>query len=141
MAAVYRIEKSNQEGDNSNTLILCDDDTQLCVKKLSPNDTVFRIYTYDNLTKANYELADYQKGKYTIFNETLFNLYFIGKLKDNPRLARSFHNFIVANQPGDFKEFNVRFRCFKRRVNIKVIRLLRKTKKRRISLSGKGIKR
>jgi hypothetical protein len=129
MAAVYRIEKSNQEGDNSNTLILCDDDTQLCVKKLSPNDTVFRIYTYDNLTKANYELADYQKGKYTIFNETLFNLYFIGKLKDNPRLARSFHNFIVANQPGDFKEFNVRFRCFKRRVNIKVIRLLRKTKK------------
>jgi hypothetical protein len=129
MAAVYRIEKSNQEGDNSSTLILCDDDTQLCVKKLSPNDTVFRIYTYDNLTKANYELADYQKGKYTIFNETLFNLYFIGKLKDNPRLARSFHNFIVANQPGDFKEFNVRFRCFKRRVNIKVIRLLRKTKK------------
>lgn len=129
MAAVYRIEKSNQDGDNSNTLILCDDDTQLCVKKLSPNDTVFRIYTYDNLTKANYELADYQKGKYTIFNETLFNLYFIGKLKDNPRLARSFHNFIVANQPGDFKEFNVRFRCFKRRVNIKVIRLLRKTKK------------
>lgn len=129
MAAVYRIEKSNQEGDNSNTLILCDDDTQLCVKKLSPNDTVFRIYTYDNLTKANYELADYQKGKYTIFNETLFNLYFIGKLKDNPRLARSFHNFIVANQPGDFKEFNIRFRCFKRRVNIKVIRLLRKTKK------------
>jgi hypothetical protein len=129
MAVVYRIEKSNQEGDNSNTLILCDDDTQLCVKKLSPNDTVFRIYTYDNLTKANYELADYQKGKYTIFNETLFNLYFIGKLKDNPRLARSFHNFIVANQPGDFKEFNVRFRCFKRRVNIKVIRLLRKTKK------------
>ena len=129
MAVVYRIEKSNQEGDNSNTLILCDDDTQLCVKKLSPNDTVFRIYTYDNLTKANYELADYQKGKYTIFNETLFNLYFIGKLKDNPRLARSFHNFIVANQPGDFKEFNVKFRCFKRRVNIKVIRLLRKTKK------------
>jgi hypothetical protein len=125
MAAVYRIEKSSQEGDNSSTLILCDDDTQLCVKKLSPNDTVFRIYTYDNLTKANYELADYQKGKYTIFNETLFNLYFIGKLKDNPRLARSFHNFIVANQPGDFKEFNVRFRCFKRRINIKVIRLLR----------------
>ena len=129
MAAVYRIEKSNQEGDNSSTLILCDDDTQLCVKKLSPNDTVFRIYTYDNLTKANYELADYQKGKYTIFNNTLFNLYFIARLKNNPALAKSFNSFIIENEPDSFKEFNIKLRCFRRRVNIRVIRLLRKTKK------------
>jgi len=126
---VYKIENSGITGDNTKILILSDDDNQLCVKKISQHIPIFRIYVYDDLTKTNYELADYERGKYTIFNNTLFNLYFIARLKNNPALAKSFNSFIIENEPDSFKEFNIKLRCFRRRVNIRVIRLLRKTKK------------
>jgi hypothetical protein len=129
MGAVYKIENSGITGDNTKILILSDDDNQLCVKKISQHIPIFRIYVYDDLTKTNYELADYERGKYTIFNNTLFNLYFIARLKNNPALAKSFNSFIIENEPDSFKEFNIKLRCFRRRVNIRVIRLLRKTKK------------
>jgi len=126
---VYKIENSGITGDNTKILILSDDDNQLCVKKISQHIPIFRIYVYDDLTKTNYELADYERGKYTIFNNTLFNLYFIARLKNNPALAKSFNSFIIENEPDSFNEFNIKLRCFRRRVNIRVIRLLRKTKK------------
>ena len=129
MGAVYKIENSGITGDNTKILILSDDDNQLCVKKISQHIPIFRIYVYDDLTKTNYELADYERGKYTIFNNTLFNLYFIARLKNNPALAKSFNSFIIENEPDSFNEFNIKLRCFRRRVNIRVIRLLRKTKK------------
>jgi hypothetical protein len=111
-------------------LSLSDDENQLCVKKLYYHDSMFRIYNYDAINRANYELADYQNGKYTIFNETLFNLYFVKKLKANPKLAKAFHNFVTTDfEPNQFKEFNIKFQCFRRRINIRIIRLFRKTKK------------
>lgn len=106
-----------------------DDDNQLCVKRLYYRDNVFRIYNYDAMTKTSYELADYQNGKYTIFNKTLFNSYFVKQLKDNPRLARSFNNFVRKDfNTSEFKEFSVKIKCFRRKINIRIIKLLRKTK-------------
>jgi hypothetical protein len=111
-------------------LSVSDDENQLCVKKLYQHENLFRIYNYDAINRANYELADYQNGKYTIFNEALFNLYFVKKLKANPKLAKAFNTFVTTDfEPNNFKEFNIKFQCFRRRVNIRVIRLLRKTKK------------
>jgi hypothetical protein len=111
-------------------LFLTDDENQLCIKKMYYHNSLFKIYNYDIMTKTNYELADYQNGKYTVFNQFLFNLYFVKPLKNSPKLARAFHDFVRTDfNAGEFKEISVKFKCFRRRINIRVIKLLRKTKK------------
>lgn len=111
-------------------LFLTDDENQLYVKRIYYHHSLFKIYNYDSITKTNYELADYQCGKYTIFNKALFNRYFVKTLKDNPRLAKTFHNFIKKDfNIDDFKEFTIKIKCFRRRINIRIIKLIRKTKK------------
>jgi hypothetical protein len=111
-------------------LFLTDDENQLCIKKMYYHNSLFKIYNYDITTKTNYELADYQNGKYTVFNQFLFNLYFLKPLKNNPKLARAFHDFVRTDfNAGEFREISVKFKCFRRRINIRVIKLLRKTKK------------
>jgi len=111
-------------------LFLTDDENQLCIKKMYYHNSLFKIYNYDIMTKTNYELADYQNGKYTVFNQFLFNLYFVKPLKNSPKLARAFHDFVRTDfNTSEFKEISVKFKCFRRRINIRVIKLLRKTKK------------
>lgn len=121
------------ENDNyepSKVLCLTDDYNQLCIKKMYYFDNTYKIYTFDILTRTHHELADYCDGVYTIHNEVLFNKLFLKTMRENRRVFGSFKRFIHTDfKQNGFKEFTLKFICFKRRINIKINKIINKTKR------------
>lgn len=110
-------------------LLTIDDYNQLMIEKAPHELNTFKIFNYDSLTKTRSQLANYTNGKYTIYNEMLFNQYYLKPLKEDKKMVKELQAFIKADYDMDgFKKFIIKFSCFKRRVNISVTKLIRKTK-------------
>jgi hypothetical protein len=111
-------------------LLAIDDYNQLMVEKNPYDFNAYKIFNYDSLTKTVSQLADFVNGKYIIYNEPLFNQYYLKPLKQDKKLVKDLQNFIKGDHNMDgFKKFTIKFICFKRRVNINVTKLIRKTKR------------
>lgn len=119
----------NLENHEPIAILSSKDDSYIYVKRMFYLDNTFRIYSFDSLTKTSHDLADYSDGKYRIHNEVLFNRIFVKELRHNKNAFNKFKRFITSdftNSP--LKEFTIRLNCFKRRVNIKIHKIINKTK-------------
>ena len=111
-------------------LLAVDDYNQLVVERNPYETNTFKILSFDALTRTTSELADYNNGKYTIYNDNLFNEYYIKPMRRDRKLVRQLNAFIKADYTMDhLKQFNIKFKCFKRRINISVTRFIKKTKR------------
>lgn len=111
-------------------LLAVDDYNQLVVERNPYETNIFKILCFDSLTRTTSELAIYDNGKYTIYNENLFNEYYIKPMRRNKKLVKEFTAFIKTDYKMDhLKQFNIKFKCFKRRINISVTRFIKKTKR------------
>jgi hypothetical protein len=111
-------------------LLTIDDYNQLMVEKTPYEPNTFKIFNYDSLTKTTSQLANFVDGKYIIYNEMLFDEYYLKPLKNNKKMVKELQSFIRADYNMDgFKKFNIKFSCFRRRVNISVTKFIRKTKR------------
>lgn len=122
-------EINSQRPQNIKVLLTIDEYNQLMVEKAPYEKNSFKIFNYDALTKTTSHLADFSEGKYVIHNEILFGEYYLKPLKNNKKMVKDLQSFIKADYDMDgFKKLTIKFSCFKRRVNISVTRLIRKTK-------------
>ena len=111
-------------------LLAVDDYNQLVVERNPYETNTFKILSFDAYTRTTSELADYNNGKYTIYNDNLFNEYYIKPMRRDKKMIRELNSFIRADYKMDhLKQFNIKFKCFKRRINISVIRFIKKTKR------------
>jgi hypothetical protein len=111
-------------------LLSVDDYNQLIVEKNPREENTFKILCFDGLTRTTCELADFVNGKYTVYNDNLFNEYYVKPMKRDKKLVKELNSFIKADYTMDhLKQFNIKFRCFRRRVNISVTKFIRKTKR------------
>jgi hypothetical protein len=111
-------------------LLAVDDYNQLVVERNPYETNTFKILCFDALTRTTSELADYKNGKYTVYNDNLFNEYYIKPMRRDRKLVRQLNAFIKADYTMDhLKQFNIKFKCFKRRINISVTRFIKKTKR------------
>jgi hypothetical protein len=111
-------------------LLKIDDYNELTIEKTLYENNIFKIFNYDSLTKTTSHLADFIKGQYIIYNEILFDQYYIKPLKNDKKMVKELHAFTKADYNMDgFKEFSVKFNCFRRRVNNKITKLIKKIKR------------
>jgi hypothetical protein len=111
-------------------LLTIDEYNELVIEKHPYDCNNFKIFNYDSLTKTTSQLADFINGKYEIYNQNLFNEYYLKPMKRNKKLVKDLQSFIRQDHTmNGFKHINIKFSCFKRRVNINVTKFLRKTKK------------
>jgi len=109
-------------------LLTIDDYNELIIEKHPYDFYNFRILNYDSLLKTTSHLADYSNGKYKIHNQNLFNEYYLKSMKNNKKLVRDLHSFIREDHMvNGFKNINIKFVCFRRRFNINITKLFRKT--------------
>jgi hypothetical protein len=81
---------------------------------------VLDINVSDNVTNTSYVAAEFNGLKYTIKNERIFNDVVIKAMKQKPMLVKfmfQFYNQQTAH-PDAIKDVKIKFKCFKRRVNI-----------------------
>jgi hypothetical protein len=100
-------------------LLAVNDYNQLVVERNPYETNTFKILSFDSLTRTTSELADYKNGKYTIYNDNLFNEYYVKPMRHDKKLVKQLNAFIKADYTMDhIKQFNIKFKCFKRRINI-----------------------
>lgn len=111
-------------------LLKIDDYNELTIEKTLYENNIFKIFNYDSLTKTTSHLADFIDGQYIIYNEILFDQYYIKPLKNDKKMVKELHTFIIADYDMDgFKEFSIKFNCFRRRVDNKITKLIKKIKR------------
>jgi hypothetical protein len=110
-------------------LMSVDDYNQLVVERNRYDKSIFKILCFDSLTRTTSELAEYNGGKYTVYNENLFNEFYLKPMRTDKKLVKELQAFIKADYNMDhLKEFNIKFKCFRRRINISITKFIRKTK-------------
>jgi hypothetical protein len=84
------------------------------------NQDVLDINVSDNVTNTSYVAAEFNGLKYTIKNERIFNDVVIKAMKQKPMLVKFMFQFYnqQTTQPDAIKDVKIKFKCFKRRVNI-----------------------